>query len=116
VGAENEKKVWEKFKDGLVKEDRMTNKDRLNTMCPTVEDVSLGTKIDQLITLVNQLRTYVNTINDTIDGITAKLDADIGAGGASDTDYAAIWGVGGSDVGGNAAPADVSAPAVDTLD
>lgn len=95
----------------------MAQKDKLNLMCPIGQEVDLGTRLDDILTLVrelyddhatfrtviNDLKTFVNKINDTIDGILAKLDADTGV---ADTDYASTWGTSGSDA--NHAPADVT--------
>jgi len=89
----------------------MTNKDRLNTMCPTVEDVRLGTKVDQLITLINEMRTDINVINDVVDGVLAKLDDDAGV---TDVNYESLWGT--ASVETVHMPVDLTAPAVDALD
>ena len=95
----------------------MGTKAELDKMCPAAQLAELGTKLDAIITLIRELhddhatfrtvvddlKTFCNTINDTIDGILAKLDADAGV---NDTDYAAIWGTSGSD--DNHAPADIT--------
>ena len=95
----------------------MAQKERLNEMCPIGQEVNLGTRLDEILTLVRELhddhatvrtiladlKSFVNTVNDTIDGILAKLDADAGV---NDTDYASIWGTSGSD--SNHAPVDIT--------
>ena len=79
-------------------------------MVPIANEIKFGDRLDAIISLINEMRTDLNVINDTVDGILAKLDADAGT---TDTDFAAVWGVGGSD--GNAMPVDLATTAVTAL-
>ena len=87
-----------------------SQKEALNFATPATLDAKLGTKLNDVITLINQLRTSVNRYNDAIEGICDKLDLD---GTVTDTNYAALWGNAGSE--DNAAGADVTAGAVGTI-
>ena len=52
--------------------------------------------LSNIVDIVNELQTDAGTLTAAVDGIVAKLDADITTGGATDTDYEAIHGLGGS--------------------
>lgn len=61
--------------------------------------ISQGDLVDlltNLVTVVNELVDDHATLIAAVDGALDKLDADITAGGASETNYAAIHGLGGS--------------------
>lgn len=81
----------------------------LNRATPGLKTSGLGTKMNQLITLINELRADMISMGAAVDGICAKLDSDAGV---TDTNYAAVHATGGS---GAAVPADPTASAVDTL-
>ena len=88
----------------------MSDIEGLNTMVPIAAEIKFGDRLDSIILLINEMRTDLNVINDTVGGILVKLDADAGV---TDTDFAAVWGVGGSD--GNSMPTDLEAAAVTEL-
>ena len=88
----------------------MSDIEGLNTMVPIAAEIKFGARLDAIITLINEMRADLNITNNTVDGILAKLDADAGV---TDTDFAAVWGVGGSD--GNAMPADLASAAITEL-